>query len=95
MGITIDTPDQNYAVDYLYKLMILAEARTEKLGIPFKREDYKWILGARVINDISISNDLVMTACQDCPRTLYGIVVEADYANPNNVQLWENITNKV
>lgn len=95
MGMSIDTPDKNYAVDYLYKLMSLAEARTEKLGIPFKREDYKWILGVRVINDINISNALVMTACQDCPRTLYGIVVEADHANPNNVQLWENITNKV
>lgn len=87
--------ENNRAIEYLYTLLNLAEMRTEKLGIPFKREDYKWILGARVINDIDINKNYIRSLYPDQPRTLFGVVVEADYHNPNNVQLWENITNKV
>lgn len=87
--------ENNRAIEYLYTLLNLAEMRTEKLGIPFKREDYKWILGVRVINDIDINKNYICSLYPDQPRTLFGVVVEADYYNPNNVQLWENITNKM
>ena len=91
----INTPDRNRAIDYLYKLMNLAVVRTEGLGIPFKREDYKWVLGARVINDIDTNSNYICSLYPDQPRTLFGIVIEADYHNPDNVQLWENITDIV
>ena len=83
------------SIAHLGMLLDLAECRTEKLGIPFKREEYKWVLGVNVINDIDITENLVMAVYPDQPRTLFGIVVEADFHNPNNIQLWENITNKV
>lgn len=87
--------ENNRAIEYLYKLLNSAEMRTEKLGIPFKREGYKWVLGARVINDIDTSRNFIRSIYPDQPRTLFGIVVEADYHNPDNVQLWENITDIV
>lgn len=87
--------ENNRAIEYLYKLLNLAEMRTEKLGIPFKREDYKWVLGARVINDIDMDTNFQRNLYPDQPRTLFGVVVEADYYNPDNVQLWENITDIV
>lgn len=91
----INPADRNRAIDHLYKLMNLAIARTESLGITFKREDYKWVLGVRVINDIDNSNEFTRYIYPDQARTLFGITVEADFHNPNNIQLWENITNKV
>ena len=87
--------ENNRAIEYLYTLLNSAEMRTEKLGIPFKREDYKWVLGVRVINDIDTSMDFIRSIYPNQLRTLFGIVVEADYHDPDNVQLWENITNKV
>lgn len=95
MKIDFIEPDNNRAIEYLYGLLNLAEMRTEKLGIPFKREDYKWVLGARVITDIDMDTNFQRSLYPDQPRTLFGVVVEADFHNPDNVQLWENITNKV
>lgn len=83
------------AIEYLYKLLDLAEARTEKAGVAFKREDYKWVLGIKVICDIDTRKEYVNALYPDQPATLFGVTVERDYANPDNVQLWENITNKI
>lgn len=83
------------SLKHLQLLRILALEKTERAGYPFNEEDYIWRLGAKVIQDIELSTDYIMAEFPDRPRTLFGIVVELDYHNPYNVQLWENITNKI
>lgn len=70
--------------------------RTERPD--YRRENYKWKIGLYVLNDIlSIYgqglnfNDLN----RDKPKTLFGIEVEVDTINPYNLQLYEDITNKI
>ena len=82
------------SVEHLNLLYVLSQDRTERLGINFNLADYKWVLGMNVIRDIEYNNHYIVSG-QDCPRTLFGIVIEIDYHNPDNVQLWENITNKL
>lgn len=97
MKMTI-VSDNNYvigSIGHLGMLLDLAMCRTERLGVPFKREEYKWILGVKVIQELETNTHYVMAEFPNKSRTLFGVVVEADYANPNNIQLWENITNKV
>lgn len=87
--------------EHLGMLLDLAINRTESQGITFKREDYKWVLGVRVIHDLEESYNptpydrYVLELYPNKQRTLFGIALEADYKNPNNIQLWENITNKL
>lgn len=83
------------SIEHLMMLLDLANARTERLGIPFKREDYKWVLGVNVIYEIETKSYYVMAEFPDKPRTLLGVQVELDTCNPDKIQLWENITNKV
>lgn len=82
-------------MEHLMRLRALAESRTEMQGIAFNPDDYKWVLGVKVINSIENKSYYVMAEFPDRPRTLFGIVVDRDFHNPDNVQLWENITNKV
>lgn len=81
--------------EHLKTLLDFAICRTEKLGIPFRDEDYKWLLGIKVINDLMMDNVYQISVNPDRMRTLFGIAVEPDFHNPDNIQLWENITNKV
>ena len=90
--------DNNYvigSIEHLTMLLNLAMYRTEKLGMSFIRDDYKWLLGIEVIRDLENNAYYVTSEFPDIPRTLFGIIVEPDYHNPNNVQLYENITNKL
>ncbi len=82
-------------LDHIRMLLALAEDKRESQGFPFKEEDYKWVLGANVISDLSKLAHYSYVVYPDCPRTVFGIIAEIDYQNPDNVQLWENITNKV
>lgn len=78
-------------IEYLSALYYtLREMKRES----YKPEEYKWRLGVKVIRDIDL---LAFNAFinRDEPLYLYGIVVEIDYTNPNNVQLFEDITNKI
>ena len=84
------------SIKHLGMLYDLAVCKTESQGIPFKSEEYKWVLGAKVIHELETNYDIYqVTTDPDTPRSLFGIVVEADIYNPNNIQLWENITNKL
>ena len=83
------------SLKHLQLLRLLAQERTERARQPFNEEDYIWRLGAKVIQNIELSTEYIMAEFPDRPRTLFGIVVELDYRNPYNVQLWENITNKI
>ena len=84
----------NETIEYLRKLLVLAKGRTEMLGKTFKEEDFKWVLGSRVLNDIIPRIEYVRVH-PDQPVTLFGVIVEHDHYNPDTIQLWENITNKV
>lgn len=58
---------------------------------------YKWRLGAAVIAAFERQYNIYNTFENntDEKRTLYGIDVEIDYSNPYNLQLFEDITNKI
>ena len=90
--------DNGYAIgsiEHLMMLLHLAIARTEGLGIPFKRENYRWVLGVKIIHEIETKTYYVMAEFPDRQRTLFGVPVDMDMCNPDNIQLWENITNKL
>lgn len=82
------------SIEHLYSLLSLAEYRAETQRIPFKREDYKWILGVKVVHELMLNNALKIRA-YDCHQEIFGIIVEIDHHNPDNIQLWENITDKL
>lgn len=83
------------SIKHLNFLFALAQDKSERLGIYFNPDDYKWVLGIHVVSDLEYNNHYYTVSGQDCPRTLFGIVVEIDYHNPDNIQLWENITDKL
>ena len=84
----------NETIEYLRNILALAEQRAEKLGKIFKEEDFKWTLGVNILSDIVAKTEYIKIH-SDQPVTLFGVIVEHDYFNPDTIQLWENITNKV
>ena len=66
----------------------------EMKGFSYRPEDYKWVLGTRVIGELDLSVFWLREPKEE-PRTLYGIPVRIDYSNPHNVQIFEDITNKI
>lgn len=81
----------NNTLDYLTALIHTLQ---EMRGRDFRPEDYKWRLGVKVLRDIDLRAFNAFINIAE-PLYLYGIVVEIDYINPNNVQLFEDITNKI
>ena len=76
----------------------------------YNANDYKWRLGTAVIaaferqynnfnNALAINREALSSLRDlyntDEKRKLYGIDVEIDYCNPYNLQLFEDITNKI
>ena len=59
----------------------------------FRDSEYKWVLGTAVIQELKLQDPYRLAEVE--PMYLFGIVVEADYVNPHNVQLFEDITNKI
>lgn len=58
---------------------------TKKLN--FNEKDYFWKIGVRVLQDLSVAYPFENTAI-----TLFGIIVEIDYIDPENIRLYEDIT---
>ena len=42
-----------------------------------------------------VSKRTLLLINRDQPSTLFGIVVERDFQNPERIELWENITDKL
>lgn len=64
----------------------------------YNANDYKWILGVAVLRELERQYDLYVINTSDkrtLKRTLYGIDVDIDHLNPYNLQLFEDITNKI
>lgn len=75
-------------------LRVLYYTLREMKGQNFSSEEYKWRLGTRILNDIDVKAYNFLAKKQE-PIYLFGIVVEVDYYNPDNVQIFEDITNKI
>ena len=56
---------------------------------------YKWRLGAAVLGEFERQYNNLFAINISEKTTLYGIDVEIDYLNPYNIQLFEDITNKI
>ena len=65
----------------------------------FKPDDYRWRLGAAVIYDLDAKYNygiaLKIVLHRDEMPTLFDIKIVIDYSNPYNLQLFEDITNKI
>lgn len=59
----------------------------------FNSNKYKWKLGIEAANMLKILNNSI--TIQEKTQYLFGIEVEIDYKNPYNIQLYEDITNKI
>jgi hypothetical protein len=62
----------------------------------FRPEEYKWRLGGFVLDSLynmGIASQMLFH--KDEKPTLYGIEIEIDRENPYNLQLFEDITNKI
>lgn len=58
--------------------------------INFNEDDYFWKIGVRFLKDLEMTYPLENTVTM-----LYGIKVEIDYINPENIRLYEDITYKI
>lgn len=80
----------------LYKLHLIrrmAIDSAERNKEYFNEDNYKWTLGAAVANDLTFQCTGLMRYPTE-KMSLFGIPVELDYENVENVQLWRNITSK-
>ena len=62
----------------------------------FREEDYFWRLGTAIMDELKTvdsvyARELLFPSKDEIP-TLYGIRVEPDYKNPDNIRLYEDIT---
>ena len=87
-----ETPELNSLIQYLQKVYYYAQSRDQYN----EKTNYKWILGARIIYMLEwMSKRTLLLINRDQPSTLFGIVVERDFQNPERIELWENITDKL
>ena len=84
--------EDEYVIGTLKHLQVL-RSLAEMKDIHFRENDYKWILGIKIVNELTVDCIYLRTDSKDVMRTLFGIPVDVDYYNPENVQLWKNITN--
>lgn len=75
-------------------LKLLAMQKYESQRISFDANDYKWLVGVNHINLLKYCTTRFISEDFEQP-TIMGIIVETDFINPNNIQLWKNITNDI
>jgi hypothetical protein len=83
--------DNGYVVGTLEHLSLL-HCLAQQKDIHYRADDYKWKIGVKILSEIS-SKDIWFRVSSDTKPQLFGIDVEIDYVNPENVQLWKNVTN--
>lgn len=81
-------------IEYLKTLYFTLREMKKQKRENFKSSEYKWRLGAELVKEL-MEKDIYRLECLTEPKVLFGIVVEIDYFNPWNVQLYEDITNKI
>lgn len=75
-------------------LQALYNTLREMKGVSYNYKDYKWLLGAAIIDELKLSNFHTVIETVE-PIFLFGIEIEIDIKNPYNIQLFEDITNKI
>ena len=60
----------------------------------FCEKEYKWVIGYRIAAELMTK--AIFTAERIAEKNfLFGIEVEIDHLNPDNIRLYEDITNKI
>lgn len=77
------------------RLEALCYTLRQMKGQNYRSEHYKWRLGAKVISELKLSNHVINAITIGETMFLFVISVEVDYANPYNVQIFEDIINKI
>ena len=67
----------------------IAEAKAEKENKSFEVDNYKWILGRKIFDQLK-PLDAFRESFYENP-TLMGINILCDYENPEILELWERI----
>jgi hypothetical protein len=91
---------KDIAGTYVMTLHKRAILRAHEMGFDFSEDDYKWVIGFSIMADLATNEHLMDAAINSegykWPITkLFGIPVEIDHHNPDSIQLWENVTNRV
>ena len=77
-------------LEKLYRTLLAMSAQKKEL---FNLNEYKWILGADVINELDLRDRFIIS--EEEPIFLFGIVVEVDYYNIYNMRIFKDITNEI
>ena len=80
-------------MEYLEKLYFTLRDMKAQKRENFNQNEYKWVLGADVISELHLRDRFIISEKE--PIFLFGIVVEIDYCNIYNVQIFEDITDKI
>ncbi len=80
---------------HLVLLYNLAKKRAYDNRDGYFPEGYRWRLGIQVLSDLQKDYYFLRNSDPTVKPMLFDIPVDIDYENPENVQLWEDITNKL
>ncbi len=80
------------SMDHLYYIASMARKRDFNNREIFNSNNYKWVLGIKVASDALKAANTYLYKDSSEAMTLFGIRVEIDYVNPENVKLWKDVT---
>ncbi len=93
--INIEVNEGVITYDLDYVLMLLYALR-EARGLSFNPENYRLVLGQKIIEQIESRSPFIQAyPSSERNNTFCGIKVEIDEKNLYNVQVFENITDKI
>lgn len=61
----------------------------------FCENEYKWVIGYQNAEELSITKNMFTAKRIAEEIFLFGIEVEIDHLNPDNIRIYEDITNKI
>lgn len=61
----------------------------------FCENEYKWVIGYQIAGQLKITKNIFTAERIAEAIFLFGIEVEIDHLNPDNIRLYEDITNKI
>lgn len=80
--------DKSILIQAMYKALRLYKE-------DFNEDDYFWRIGIKVFNELTPQYRHLLYREEGETPTLYGISVEIDYINIENIRLYEDITYKI
>jgi hypothetical protein len=90
LSTKVDVGDKD-VINFLHQLVWALERMK---GREYRTNDYKFKLGVKIVEEVCMYDVFKVDALNE-PLYIYGIEVEIDYKNVTNIQIFEDITNKI